>query len=712
MLARKRMLITGVSGLLGSNLAFYFKEQYRVVGVYNTHAVAMENVEMVRADLCSAAAVKGMVAKYRPDVVIHCAAQANVDACEDDPLEARRQNVLMTQYVVNALKGRKARLVYISTDLVYGFTAGAHREDEVLAPCNEYGRTKVQAEEVALKRKNALVLRTNFYGWSVGGRKSFGEWLVESLSQNIRIQGFKDVHFSSIYTFDFAGILEQCLQKDITGIYNLGASSALSKYGFLKMIALRLGLDASLIDEISVDEHHLRAPRNKNTVLDVGKISAALGITLPTAEASLEHFIIHYRKGMYLAVADKAAGYPNLDHIPYGRQWIDDADIRAVVDVLKSSHLTQGPKIIEFEYALSQLVGVEFCAALNSATSALHAACLAAGVRKGDEVITSPNTFVASANCAVYCGATPVFADIDPETYNISHREIAKKITARTRAVIPVHFAGQSCDMEAIRNVVRRKEKIFGRKIHIIEDASHALGSMYKGTPVGSCRFSDMTVFSFHPVKHITTAEGGCVLTRDKGLYRQVCYFRSHGITGFPEELVHKKDGFEEVRGKGSMKKPWYYEQIHLGYNYRTTDLQCALGISQLSKLEMFKKRRREIVAQYNRSFEGMPRVVVPREKPDSASNFHLYVLLVDFASLGRTRTEVMLALRDRGIMTQVHYIPVYTHPYYRQRFGARMKACPQAEKYYKKCLSLPLFPAMSDRDVGKVVEAVREVLK
>ncbi|MDO8662357.1 MAG: UDP-4-amino-4,6-dideoxy-N-acetyl-beta-L-altrosamine transaminase [Candidatus Omnitrophota bacterium] len=414
---------------------------------------------------------------------------------------------------------------------------------------------------------------------------------------------------------------------------------------------------------------------------------------------------------MSRVICGSEACYPELDYIPYGRQWIDEEDINAVVQVLKSPNLAQGPKIIEFEYALAQYAGAEYCAALNSGTSALHAACLAIGIKKGDEVITSANTFVASSNCVVYCGGTPIFADIDLKTYNLSHLDVEKKITARTKAVILVHFAGQSCDMQVLCSVVRKKEKQFGRKIYIIEDASHALGSCYKKAPVGNCRFSDMAVLSFHPVKHITTGEGGAVLTNSKEMYRKVCYFRSHGITGFPEELTNQPEGFEEVRNRGLMKKPWYYEQLYLGYNYRITDIQCALGISQLRKLAMFKERRRQIWDFYNRCFKNEGLLVIPYESQDADSNFHLYVVLIDFVALNKTRTEVMLALKDFGVGTQVHYIPVYTHPFYRDRFNGTWGDCPNAEKYYKKCLSLPIFPAMKDRDVRKVIESIYKVL-
>jgi len=337
-------------------------------------------------------------------------------------------------------------------------------------------------------------------------------------------------------------------------------------------------------------------------------------------------------------------------------------------------------------------------------------ACLAAGVGPGDEVITSPNSFVASANCAVYCGAKPVFADIDGRTYNISPKEIAKKINKRTKAVIPVHFAGQSCDMEAIRKTVRSSEEKFGHKIYIIEDACHALASRYKGALVGSCEHSDMAVLSFHPVKHITTGEGGAVLTNNKILRRKLSYTRSHGITNTAHELLYKEQGFElgDTPDEAGKQNPWYYEQNNLGYNYRITDIQCALGISQLRKLERFRRRRREIVEQYNAAFKDKSWLTLPFEEGFCESNFHLYVLQFDFARLGLTRGHLMRTLRAKGVLTQVHYIPVHTQPYYQETFKTRWGDCPAAEDYYRRCLSIPLYPAMSDADVNFVIANIK----
>jgi UDP-4-amino-4,6-dideoxy-N-acetyl-beta-L-altrosamine transaminase len=389
------------------------------------------------------------------------------------------------------------------------------------------------------------------------------------------------------------------------------------------------------------------------------------------------------------------------------------SDIQAVVNVLHSRKITQGPTVDEFEEALTKYCGAKYAVAVNSGTSALHIACLAAGIREGDEVVTSPITFVASANCAVYCGAQPVFADIDELTYNISPKEIEKRINEKTKAVIPVHFAGQSCDMETISQVVRKAEEKYGKKIVIIEDSSHALGSKYKDIPVGSCRYSDMATMSFHPVKHITTGEGGVVLTNNKKLSDKLRRLRSHGITNTIGEFSYNEQAFPNPDlDNDSLMNPWYYEQQDLGFNYRITDFQCALGISQLKKIEKFRIRRREIVDLYNKFFCHVDNIQTPFESDGCDSSFHLYVLLFDFEKIKIKRAHLMNELKRRGIQTQVHYIPVHTQPYYQEKFTTKWGDCPVAEKYYQKCLSIPLFPAMTQSNIEKVTSEITHLVR
>lgn len=373
-------------------------------------------------------------------------------------------------------------------------------------------------------------------------------------------------------------------------------------------------------------------------------------------------------------------------YIPYGRQYVDDEDIEEVVKVLKSDFLTTGPVITEFEKKVADYVGAKYAVAVSNGTAALHAACYAANIKEGDEVITTPITFAASSNCVLYCGAVPVFADIDPKTYNIDPEDIERKITDRTKAIIAVHFTGQPCEMERIHEIADRHGLI------VIEDAAHALGAIYEGKKVGS--LSEMTTFSFHPVKHITTGEGGMILTNQRELYERLKLFRAHGITR-EEQLLRKNDG------------PWYYEQLELGYNYRITDIQCALGISQMKKLPYFLKRRKEIAKKYQEAFADCKNIQLPYQKPGCENAWHLYIIRVK----GGKRKEVFEQLREAGIGVNVHYIPVYKHPYY-QKHGYEGIRCPNAEQYYEEAISLPIYPALKEAEQQYVIEKIQKICK
>lgn len=385
--------------------------------------------------------------------------------------------------------------------------------------------------------------------------------------------------------------------------------------------------------------------------------------------------------------------------IPYGRQDIQQADIDAVVEVLRSDYLTQGPSVPAFEQAVAGRVDSHYAVAVNSATSALHLACLVLGVGSGDTVWTSPVTFVASANCALYCGASVDFVDIDPQTYNMSVNALRAKLEKVERqgkllpkVVIPVHLCGQPCDMAEIHALGKR----YG--FRIVEDASHAIGGSYRNEPIGNCRYSDITVFSFHPVKIITTAEGGMALTNDASLAEKMILLRSHGITRDPSHMTHETDG------------PWYYQQLELGFNYRMTDLQAALGLSQLKRLDSYVKKRHDLAKIYNERLAELP-VKTPWQHPDSYSGLHLYVIRADLQKLTRSRLDVFEALRERGIGVNLHYIPVHTQPYY-QGLGFRNGDFPEAEQYYREAISLPMFPTMTTEQQSEVIAGLSEVLR
>lgn len=375
--------------------------------------------------------------------------------------------------------------------------------------------------------------------------------------------------------------------------------------------------------------------------------------------------------------------------IPYGKQHIDEVDMAAVNEVLRSPYLTTGPKVAEFEKALCELTGARFAVAISNGTSALHAACYAAGITAGDEVITTAITFAASANCVLYCGGRPVFADINPETWNIDPKDIESKITDKTKAVIAVDFTGQAVEIDEIKAICKKHNLIF------IEDAAHSIGTKYKGIPVGA--HADLTTFSFHPVKTITCGEGGAILTNDESYYKKLILFRSHGITR--EEAWLTRCPYSG-----------YNEQIELGYNYRMTDFQAALGTSQLKKIEIFTQRRKEIVQAYNEAFKDMPELILQKEIEASDTTRHLYILRLDESRLKEGRNKIYEALNAENVGLQVHYMPVYFHPYY-QELGYEKGLCPEAERLYETIITIPLYYGMTEMDVKGVIEAVKKVL-
>lgn len=376
--------------------------------------------------------------------------------------------------------------------------------------------------------------------------------------------------------------------------------------------------------------------------------------------------------------------------IGYGRQYIDEADIAAVVETMQSPALTCGPKITELEKKLCEVTGAKYAVVVSNGTAALHIAAMAAGIGPGDEVIVSPITFAASANCVLYCGGTPVFADINPKTYNIDPASIRARITDKTKAIVAVDFTGQAVELDEIRKICQEYNLI------LIEDAAHSIGTKYNGQPVGS--IADMTTFSFHPVKTVTSGEGGAVTTNDEELYRKLRLYPTHGITRNQQEMCNPSDA------------GWYYEQVELGYNYRMTDIQAALLISQLDKLPAFSARRKEIVAKYNSVFAQMPELIVQEEIQKSDTTRHLYILRLNTELLNCNRREFFDALRAENIGTQVHYIPVYWHSYY-EKLGYEKGMCPEAEKLYSEILSIPLFYSMTDEDVEDVISAVKKIV-
>jgi perosamine synthetase len=377
------------------------------------------------------------------------------------------------------------------------------------------------------------------------------------------------------------------------------------------------------------------------------------------------------------------------DYLPYGKQVIDEDDIQSVVKVLRSDFLTTGPTIEQFETEIAKFTGAKYAVAFSSGTAALHGACYAAGISEGDEVITSPMTFAASANCVLYQGGKPVFVDIDPLTYNLDPNLIKENITEKTKAIIPVHFTGQPAELDEILKIAREENLV------VIEDAAHAIGATYKNKRIGS--IGDMTMFSFHPVKHITTGEGGIITTNQEKYYEKLRQFRTHGITRDPGIL-------KENHG------PWYYEMQFLGFNYRITDIQASLGISQLKKIERFIEKRKQLAEFYSKELSSLSEITLPNQLPYVDSSWHLYVVKLQLTKLNGSRKELFQALQKENIGVNVHYLPVYFHPYY-QSLGYEKGICPNAERCYEEFITLPLFAGMEHFDAASVVDAVKKII-
>ena len=389
--------------------------------------------------------------------------------------------------------------------------------------------------------------------------------------------------------------------------------------------------------------------------------------------------------------------------IPYGKHYIDQDDIDSVVDILRNHNLTQGNAVDAFEKAIAEFVGAKYAVAMSSWTAGLHMACLAADVTKNHNVITSPLTFVASANAAIYCNAKPIFADIDAETLNISPANIENILKIKNnnvKAIIPVHFAGLPCDMESISKLATKNKSM------IIEDAAHALGARYEdGSMVGCCKYSDMTGFSFHPVKSIAAGEGGMITTNSYKIYKRLLKIRSHGINKLDDKFLDTRQAFT-----GDLSNPWYYEMQELGYNFRITDIQCALGESQLKKLPSFLKKRRELAKKYDEAFKDFPHVMPIHSNQREFSSHHLYVLRIKFNKVGISRAKLMHKLREEGIITQVHYIPVTSHPFYKN-LGYKTEEYPESKSFYDEAISIPLFFSLTDKEQNKVIDKLKNLL-
>lgn len=701
----RKTVIFGGSGLLGLNLSRILRDSDDVILVLHRKVVDLAGTRHVTLDLATDD-IAGQLENLKPDLVISAAADTDVEFCELNPSAAHLTNVQLNSEIARACAHMGVQNVFISTDHIFDNSKGNSSEWENVKLLNTYAKTKYEAEHrVLISNSEALVTRTNFFAWGPRYRASFVDWLFEGLKSGTVVELFDDVYFTPIYVGDFWQGVEQALSAQMNGVVHLGGGERLSKYEFGIRLCQSWGQDQSLIRRgtIASRKDLVRRPRDMslsndrmNTTLSWQPRNLKFQIEALTSERESEW-------GTELKKISVRGGFdPEL--VPYSRQHVSEEDVDAVSATLRRGPLTQGPKISELERSICRYTEAEFAVAVSSATAGLHISYQALGVGPTDCVLTSPISFVSTANAASFLGASVAFADVEAETANLSTSSVEKVLASQRSEplLVPVHFAGLATNYEELELIAKTRQLV------LVEDAAHSLGGSYSdGSMVGSCRFSDATIFSMHPVKSITSGEGGVITTNHRDLYQNLLTLRSHGINKGEDDFL-----LPEQASTLGQRNPWYYEMQVLGYNYRLTDIQASLAISQLQRLDEFVLRRRERAVFYDTLLAeaDLPNISFVGKSGRERSANHLYVLKIDFEAIGKTRVELMNHLKRHGFISQVHYLPIPMHPYYSQR-GYAMTLFPNSKEYYARCISLPLHVMVTPQQQRRVVNLLETFL-
>jgi len=702
---KAKVLILGGSGLLAVNWALTIQEKYTVILALHQRKISLKGINAKIVALNSLDECLLALSGYNPEIVINAAGLTSIEKCEEDLNLARGVNTDLAKNIAIACSKFNIKLVHISTDHLFSGGQKFSTEESKTDPINNYAKTKLHGEwQVQKYCPDALIIRTNFFGWGLEYRRSLSDFILRNLRNGKTVSLFQDVFFTPILIEELVDKVHCLIDKNASGVFNVAGSDRISKYEFGLKLANCFNLNTDLINASNISEMPALVDRPKDMSLSNRKLCGALHCRMLSIDEQFQ--ILKRQEG------SSALNQVTLETIPYGRHYIDEDDIQQVVDVLRHGMLTQGPKVLEFENIIASYTGAKYAVAVSSGTAALHLASLALNLGEGDKVATTANTFVATSNSILYTGAKPVFIDIESTTLNIDIDKLESLLanSKNIRAIFPVHFAGLPCDMDRIKMLADK----YG--IAVVEDASHALGATYaKGKKVGNCEYSDMTVFSFHPVKGIASGEGGMITTNNKSLYRKLTLLRSHGITKgnfvFPgksiadSSLVNKDDALEN----GELRY-WYYEMQDLGYNYRITDMQSALACSQMNKIDLFIDRRRRLVKQYDDAFENCAHIKPLQLEGRNRSSHHIYLVSIDFESISLSRHQFMKELASRGIGSQVHYIPVVNQPYY-QNLGYKEDNYPVVQKYYETVLSIPLYYGLSNAEQALVINSIKDLL-
>jgi UDP-4-amino-4,6-dideoxy-N-acetyl-beta-L-altrosamine transaminase/dTDP-4-dehydrorhamnose reductase len=691
---KKKILVIGASGLFGLNFINKNSSKFEIICNINKKKIVNKNFKNVKLNFGNKKIFFNQIKKIKPDIILNAAGFTDVKKCEEKKEMAKTANFLILNPLIKISNKFNIKLVQISTDHIFnGNKKGFYKENDKKIPINYYAKTKSEAEDNIIKTcKKYLIIRTNFFGWGSPYRTSFTDYVIKNLSLKNNIYLNDDIFFTPMYLGNLIDCLNILIIKNKNGIYNISSDKKISKYSFGKKIAKIFDLDDSLI----IQNKKIEILKPKNMALDNSKISKTVPKKLLNLASNLTNLKTDFEKPYIRNF---------YEYLPYGKHYLFKKDIKSVNKVLKSNNLTQGPTIEEFEKQICKYVGAKYAIAVSSCSAGLHLACKVAGLNATNKLLTSPNTFVSSANAALHCNSNVEFADIESDTGNLSLPLIKKKlnIDKKIKAIMPVHFGGLPCDVKKIKSYLGKKKNIF-----IIEDAAHALGARYRdGSRVGSCKYSDMTVFSFHPVKSIACGEGGVITTNNPKIREQLKNLRSHGITKSEDLFISKENAYTSMQ----QINLWYYEMQNLGFHYRLTDIQASLGLSQLKSLDKFLFKRKNLSKTYDKNFSILKNVeILQKNKRDKSAN-HLYILLINFEKLKTTRTEFMQKLMYLGIGSQVHYIPVPYHPYYKNNFDIKLNNIKSSITYYKKALSIPLYYDLSKKDQKKIIKVLTKLL-
>lgn len=678
----KNILITGGSGFLSKNLSVYLN---RVVHLtYNKTKTNFKEHKYHKINLENKSLVKALIEKINPDIIINTAGLTNVEICEKKKKEAIKKNYNIVKNIVQQCINKKIKLIHISTDHLFdGLSSYKYSEKSKTKPLNFYAKTKLKGERyIQSKLSNYIIIRSNFFGWDNYNSSKFFTWIFDNINNNKKVSLYNDVFFTPVSTYELSKIIKVLIKKNFKGTINVSSNEKISKYQFGKIICEIFNFDKNNLVKAYLGFKQRSIIRPLNMSLNNLILTKKLKYRIPSIHKQILELKKHLCDGLFDNIRKI---------IPYGKHFVDRKDINSVINLIKNQSLTQGKTIDEFESQVSDYVGSKYAVAVSSCSAGMHLACKAFGLSKKDEIITSPISFVSTANAGLHCGAKVRFSDIDNRSLNINNENISLVRTSKTKLILPVHFGGNSKNMQEIYK--NRKNEL------IIEDAAHSFGGSYDNkNKVGSCKFSDLTVFSLHPVKTITTAEGGIITTNNKTIYEKLICLRSHGITKNRKNFIKHNAG------------PWYYEVQDLSNHYRITDLQCSLGLSQLEKVDRFVKKRVELASNYFEGFANCKNFTIGQEF-NKYSSYHLFILRINFNKIGKTRAQVMRFLRSRGIGSQVHYIPIPMHPLY-ENLGFTTRNIPNSLKYYDEALSIPIYYDLTFKEQKKIIKIIKEILE